>query len=174
MTAGTQFATSSSTAVFFTALKALEQSVRMGQMPVSCSVLALNPTCSTPPDTATPNCLTSWCTSSNRGRHCRIAPAVMSLLHAIPTQTGRPFSPNAVRLDCKKSCQNSGGNASGSSTILVQKAAIGMRPYCSRIARVLFSSPSQSAIDRCGWDFHTVRGGVDPGGSVFVPGMLDL
>ena len=102
----------------------MEQSVRTSQLPVSCSVLALRPTYSTPPGTATPNCLTSRLTSSNRGRHCRIAPAMMSLLHVMPTQTSRHFPPNAVRLDCKKSRQNSGGNASGSSTIFHQKAVM--------------------------------------------------
>ena len=115
---------SARTAFLLTVLKALEQSVRTSQSPVSCSVLALRPTCSTPPGTATPNCLTSRLTSSNRGRYCRIAPAVMSLLHVMPTQTGRHFSPIAVRLDCKKSCQNSTGNAPGSSTILRQKAVM--------------------------------------------------
>ena len=124
VSAGTQLATSASTAVLLTVLKALEQSVRTSQLLVSCSVLALRLTCSTPPVTVTPNCLTSRLASSNLGRHCRIAPAVMSLLHVMPTQTGRHFSPNVVRLDCKKSSQNSGGNASGSSTILRQKAVM--------------------------------------------------
>ena len=40
------------------------------------------------------------------------------------TPTGRHFPPNAVRLDRKKSCQNSGGNAYGSSTILRQEAVM--------------------------------------------------
>ena len=52
----------------------------------------------------------------------------------------------------------------------------GMRPYH------LPSSPggagstnfSQSAISRWGWGFHTVRGGIDPGITVFVPGVLEL
>ena len=81
----------------------------------------------------TPNCLTSRLTS-NRGRHCRMAPAVMSLLDAMPMQTGGRFFPNnAVKLDCKKSCQNSGGgNASGSSTILRQNVAVMPRPKSSR------------------------------------------
>ena len=107
-----------------TVLKALEHSVRTSQLPVSCSVLALRPTCSTPPGTATPNCLTSRLTSSNRGCLCRTAPAVMSLLHVVHTQTDRHLSPNAVRLDCKKRCQNSTRNASGSSTILRQEAVM--------------------------------------------------
>ena len=94
------------------------------QLPVSCSVSALGHTCSTPPSTATPNCPTSRLTFSNRSRHCRIAPVLMSLLHAMPTQTAQHFSPNAVRLDCKKSCQNSGGTTPGSSTIFLQKAAM--------------------------------------------------
>ena len=89
------------------------------QLPVSCSVRAFSPTCSTPPGMATPNCLTSRLISSNRGLHCRIVPAVMRLLHDMPTQTGRLFSPSAVRLDCRKSCQYSGGNASSSSTSLL-------------------------------------------------------
>ena len=42
----------------------------------------------------------------------------------MPTQTGRHFSPEAVRLDYKKSRQSSGGIASGLSTILRQKAVI--------------------------------------------------
>ena len=124
VSAGTQLAASASTTVLLTVLKALEQSVRTNQLPVSCSVLALEPTCYTPPGTATPNCLISRLTFSNRGRHYRIAPVVMSLLHVMPTQTGRHFSPNAVRLDCKKSCQNTTGNASGSSTILRQKVVM--------------------------------------------------
>ena len=59
------------------------------------------------------------------------SPAVMSLLHVVPTQTGRHFPPNAVRLDCKKSYQNSTGNASGSSTILRQKTVMPL-PISSR------------------------------------------
>ena len=47
---------------------------------------------------------------------------------------------------------------------------------------VIFSSPggagstdpSQSAISQWGWGFHTVRGGMDPGITVFVPGVLEL
>ena len=105
-------------------LKALEQSVRTSQLQISCSFVALRLTCSTPLGTATPNCFTSRLTTSNRGRHCHIAPAVVSLLHVMPTQIGSHFSPNAVRLDCKKSCQNSGENASVSSTILRQKAVM--------------------------------------------------
>ena len=124
VSAGTQLATSASTAVLFTVLKALEQSVITSQLPVSCNVRARSPTYSTPPGTATPNCLTSRLTSYNRGLHRRIAPAVMRLLHVMSTQTDRHFSPSAVRLDCRKSCQNSGGNAPGSSTSLLQKAVM--------------------------------------------------
>ena len=124
VSAGSQLTTFASTAVLLAVLKALEQSVRTNQLPVSCGVLALRLISATPPGTATPDCLTSRLTSSNLGRHCRIAPAVMRILHVMPTQTGRHFSPNAVRLDCKKSCQNSTGNASGSSTILRQKAVM--------------------------------------------------
>ena len=117
-----QLATSASTAVLLTVLKALQQSVRTSQLAVSGCVLALRRICSTPPGTATPNCLTSWLTSLNRSRHYRMARAVMSLLYVMPTNAGRHFSPNAVRLDSKKSHQNSGGNSFDSSTILRQKA----------------------------------------------------
>ena len=98
--------------------------MRTSQLPVSSSVLALRRICSTPPGMTTPKCLTSQLISSNLGRHCRIAPAVMSFLHVMLTQTGWHFPLNAVRLDCKKSCQISGGNASGSSMILRQNAAM--------------------------------------------------
>ena len=39
----------------------------------------------------------------------------------------------------------------------------GIGSYRPRVALALFSSPSQSAISRWGWGFHTVRGGFDPG-----------
>ena len=49
------------------------------------------------------------------------------LCHA---HANRPaLSPDAVRLDCKKSCQNSAGNASSSSTILRQKAVMPFPNY---------------------------------------------
>ena len=50
----------------------------------------------------------------------------------------------------------------------------GCRP---RAALALFSSPSQSAIGRWGWGFHTVRGGADPGDQYFRPqvvGVIDV
>ena len=97
---------------------------RRYQLPVSRSVLALNRTCSTPRGTVTPYCLTSWFTRSNPGHHSGIASAVMTVLHVIPTLTGRPFSPKTVRIDGKKRCRSSGGNASGPSTILRQKPLI--------------------------------------------------
>ena len=109
VSAGTQLATSASTVVLFTVLKALEQSVMTGQLPVESSVRALSPTCSTPPRTATPDCLTSRLASSTRDRHCRMVLAVMSLVHVMPTQTGRLFPPDTVSLDCEKSCRNSVG-----------------------------------------------------------------
>ena len=105
------------------------------QLPVSCSVHALSPTWSTPPGTVTPNCRTSRLISSNRGFDCPIAPAVMSLLHVMPTQTGRHFSPSEVILDCRQSCQNSGGNASRSSTSLLLKAIM-PRPNYSLLMSV--------------------------------------
>lgn len=42
----------------------------------------------------------------------------MSILHFMPTQTGKHCSPIAVRLHREKSCYNSGGHASSSSKIL--------------------------------------------------------
>ena len=94
------------------------------QIPVSCSVRAFCPTCSTPQGTATPKCLTSRLTSSDRGFHCFIAPAVISFLHVMATQTDRHFYPSGVRLACRKSYQNSGRNAFGSSTSLLRKAVM--------------------------------------------------
>ena len=35
-------------------------------------------------------------------------------------------------------------------------------------------SPTQSATGQLGWGFHTQRGGIHPGGFVFVPGLLEL
>ena len=84
----------------------------------------LSPTRSIPPGTATPNCLTCQLTSFNRGRHSRMTPAVMNPLHVMPTQTGLQFSTNLMRVDCTESCQNSGGNTSGSSTIHLHKAVM--------------------------------------------------
>lgn len=64
-----------------------------------------------------PKCLTSRLISSNRDCRRRIAHAMMSLLHIIARKkTGRLFPVNAMRLDCKKGCQNYGVNACGSST----------------------------------------------------------
>ena len=34
------------------------------------------------------------------------------------------------------------------------------------------TSPSQSAIIQWGWLFRTLRDGIDPGGQIFVPGVL--
>ena len=50
----------------------------------------------------------------------------------------------------------------------------GMGPCRPRVALSLFSSPSQSAIGRRGWGFHTVRGGFDRGITVFVPALSEL
>ena len=107
MSAGTPLATYARNDDLYTVLQALEQSVIATQLPVSCSVSALSPTCSTPPGTAAPNCFTCRLTSSNRGRPCRIAPAVMSFLHVRPAKNGRHVYLKAVRVDCKKSRQNS-------------------------------------------------------------------
>ena len=35
-------------------------------------------------------------------------------------------------------------------------------------------SPSQSATSQLGWDFHTLRGSIDLGICVFIPGLLEL
>ena len=35
-------------------------------------------------------------------------------------------------------------------------------------------SLSQLATSQLGWGFHTLRGGIDPGICVFVPGLLEL
>ena len=112
-------------------LKALEQSVKTSKLPVSCSVLALRLTCFTPLGAVTPNCLTSRLIYSNLGRHCRIHSPCGDKPPVMPTQTGRHLSPNAETLDCKKSCQNSGGSASGSSTSLRKKAVMSL-PNSSR------------------------------------------
>ena len=53
----------------------------------------------------------------------------------------------------------------------------GMGPCRPRVALALFLSPSQSAIGRQGWGFHTVRGGFDPGDHRFRPqvvGVVDV
>lgn len=44
--------------------------------------------------------------------------------HVIPTHTGRYFPPKEVRLGSKKSCQNSNGNAPGSSETRILKASM--------------------------------------------------
>ena len=33
--------------------------------------------------------------------------------------------------------------------------------------------PQPLAISRWGWGFHAVRGGIDPGITIFVPGLLE-
>ena len=43
-----------------------------------------------------------------------------------------------------------------------------------RVALALFSSPSQSAIGRRGWGFHTVRGGFDLGDPRFRPQVVGV
>ena len=53
----------------------------------------------------------------------------------------------------------------------------GVGPYRPWGALDLFSSPSQSAINKWGCGFHTVRGGIDPGELCFRPqavGIVDL
>ena len=35
-------------------------------------------------------------------------------------------------------------------------------------------TPSQPVITQYGWGFYTLRGGIDPGRCVFVPGLLDM
>ena len=36
------------------------------------------------------------------------------------------------------------------------------------------ANPSQSAISRWGWGFHTVRGGIDPGDHLIRPGFVGV
>ena len=43
-----------------------------------------------------------------------------------------------------------------------------MGPYPPRVVLALRTRPSQSAIGRWGWGFHTVRGGTDPGDLRFL------
>ena len=53
----------------------------------------------------------------------------------------------------------------------------GMGTYPPRGALALCTIPSQSAIAQCGWGFHTVRGGFDPGDHRFGPqivGVVDV
>ena len=40
--------------------------------------------------------------------------------------------------------------------------------------RAGFMSPCQSAISKCGWGFHTARGGIDPGDLCFPPGVVGV
>lgn len=115
-----QLAISASTAVLFTVSKALEQSVVENQFPVSCDARALSITCSAPSGTYTPTYLLVDLLQM-RPPLSHVAPAVKTLHHVVPTRTGRQFSLNAAKVDHKKSHQNAGINASGSSTILRQK-----------------------------------------------------
>ena len=80
-------------------------------------------TCHAHPRTPTPSCLASRLISS-RGRHFRMVPAARKNFHVIPTQTGRPCSLKAVRLDCRKSCQTSGWKALGPSMIRLHEASM--------------------------------------------------
>ena len=74
------------------------------QLFVSCgSVRDLGPAWPTPPGAATPSCLTSRLTSPNRGQNSRMATAVKSPLHAMPTTTRRHLSPSVVTFDCTRS-----------------------------------------------------------------------
>ena len=53
----------------------------------------------------------------------------------------------------------------------------GMGPCRPPLAVALFSCPSESAIGRWDWGFHTVRGGFDPGDHRFGPqivGVVDV
>ena len=92
-----------------------------------------------------------------------MVPAVISRLHVIPAHTGRHFSPREVRLDCRKSCQNSGGKAFGSSIILPHKASM-PTPSSSRPTPVLIIDckcekrrPSLPAPDKALQELMTSR-----------------
>ena len=37
-----------------------------------------------------------------------------------------------------------------------------MGPCSNKVKLVQYTNPSQSEIDRWGWGFHTVRGGINP------------
>ena len=50
----------------------------------------------------------------------------------------------------------------------------GMGPCRPRVALALFWSPSQSAIGRKDWGFHTSRGGFDPGDRRFRPCVVGV
>ena len=76
MSAGTQLAASTSTVVLFTVLKVLEQSVIASQWPFHAAFVA---SVSHAPFLWVRQPLTSKLTSE-RGRHCCMAPAVTSLL----------------------------------------------------------------------------------------------
>ena len=71
-----------------------------------------------------------------------MANTVMSLFYVVPTQTGRHYSSDALRLDRKKSCQNSGRIVSGSLTFLRQEAVI---------PRPNFSHPVSVWMMDCSW-----------------------
>ena len=83
--AGTQLDAFASTAVLLSLFSALEQVfeklVITNHFPVSCSICAPIPHAllHTPPGTAAPSCLTSRSTSTTRGRHFCVAPAVIRL-----------------------------------------------------------------------------------------------
>ena len=49
-----------------------------------------------------------------------------------------------------------------------------MGTYHPRNALALSTIPSESAIDRRGWGFYTVRAGSPWGIAVFVPGLSEL
>ena len=46
--------------------------------------------------------------------------------------------------------------------------------YAPRGALALYTNTSQSSIGWCGWGFHTVRGGVDPGKLRFRPRVVGV
>ena len=50
----------------------------------------------------------------------------------------------------------------------------GMESYRPQVTLALCTTPSQSAISQWGWGFHNVRGGVDLGELIFVPGLSEL
>ena len=51
----------------------------------------------------------------------------------------------------------------------------GMGPHPPRSTLALYTNTSQSAIGWWDWCvFYTVRSGVDPGNSVFVPGLSEF
>lgn len=104
----------------------MERSLRASQLPVSSSVLALRPTSFIPPGTAILKCDISRLTylNSRPPLSHSLCGVELPRWHSLANRPALLSKLHALRLICKKSCQNALGNASGSSTILCQKAVM--------------------------------------------------